>query len=325
MIFLLLMASMESGSARGTAGFAVGIFSLLILLSSFGLVRRLIIATACSCTLFEVWLQAHSGVTVGAMVAAAVVMALVAASCIFLVDRFKKLTLTIATEQLRSERMGRYFSPQVASLMNQEEASELSGKSQDITVLFCDIRGFTAMTEALGNKEVVDLLNDYFTAMVDVVFEHGGTLDKFMGDGILAYFGAPIIRADHADRALRCAQSMQTALAEYNAERALQGHTAIETVAVVHSGPAILGNIGSDRRREFTAIGKTVNVAARMEAVAKEREATILVSHACKERVKGDFPFVELTPAKLRSVPEPLRCYSLGGPTNAQDSPAQSH
>jgi len=245
------------------------------------------------------------------MVAAAGVMALVAASCIFLVDRFKKLTRTITSEQLRAERMGRYFSPQVASLMNDEQTSGMVGQSQDITVLFCDIRGFTAMTEELGNQEVVELLNQYFTTMVDVVFEFGGTLDKFMGDGILAYFGAPVVYADHADRAISCAKSMQQAIERENLIKKNQGKPTLEAVIVVHSGPAILGTIGSDKRREFTAIGKTINVAARMEAVAKEHEVKILVSHACKELAKQEASFTELAPAKLRGVPEPLRCYAL--------------
>ena len=139
---------------------------------------------------------------------------------------------------------------------------QLGGQRQPVTVLFADIKGFTAMSETMAPEEVVEVLNIYFTEMVDLVFKHQGTLDKYVGDALMAVFGVPVPLPHAATRAVECAAAMQRRLAQMQA----QGLTPIRGIRIgINTGEAIVGNIGSDKRMDFTVIGDAVNVAARLQ------------------------------------------------------------
>jgi class 3 adenylate cyclase len=209
--------------------------------------------------------------------------------CRYLIGRVRGLVRDATAEQMRRERLGRYFSPEVATLLAEAGAGASSGESREVTVLFCDLRDFTSLTEHLSGPATLALLNAYYERMVRTVFAFGGTLDKYLGDGMMVYFGAPVPQADHAERAVRCALAMTDELARWNAERARCREAGLAMGVGIHSGTVIVGDVGAPARREYTAIGHAVNVAARLQELTKTHGAPILVSsdvrHAVGERL----------------------------------------
>jgi class 3 adenylate cyclase len=182
-------------------------------------------------------------------------------------------------------------------------------RSLDVTVVVTDLRGFTSLAEAMTPAEVLQFLNRIQGALAEAVREHGGTVDKFLGDGMLAVFGAPEPQADHAQRAIRAAESMRRALAEFNRERSGEGQPAVRMGIGIHSGPAVVGCIGSGLRLEFTVIGDTVNTASRLEALTKEKGADVLLSGETLRRAGLDARSVGDT--AIRGKKDPLPLYAL--------------
>ena len=159
----------------------------------------------------------------------------------------------------------RYFAPNVAAeIAQQSTVASPGGDKRPITILFADIRSFTAMAEAMSPDAIAGLLSDYFTEMVDLIFEHGGTLDKFIGDALMALWGAPIARSGDPDQAVEAALAMQRAVTSLNASWAKVGRPPIGVGIGINYGEVFVGNIGSHRRLEYTVIGDAVNVAARL-------------------------------------------------------------
>jgi adenylate cyclase len=185
------------------------------------------------------------------------------------------------SERLRREALvlsnfQRYFAPNLAAQIAQQEgAVQLGGTKRPVVIFFSDIRGFTSMSETMGPDDIATLLTEYFTEMVEIVFEHGGTLDKFMGDAIMALWGAPIAHQDDAQRAIACAVSQLTALEKLNAKWKEQGRQELGIGIGINFGEVFAGNIGSDRRLEYTVIGDAVNVASRLCSSAGPNEILI--------------------------------------------------
>jgi adenylate cyclase len=223
--------------------------------------------------------------------------------------RSESLVKQAALEQIRRERLARYFSPQVAEALADSTADLGRGQIREVTVLFADLRDFTALAERLTGEEVVSVLNDFHTRMVDRVFAHGGTLDKYLGDGLMAYFGAPVEQADHATHAVRCALDMQDALAVMNRDRSGGTLPQLRMGIGVHTGTVVLGDIGAERRREFTAIGDTVNVAARIEQLTKGNGTPVLVSEATRRHVANGIRFTPTAPLAVKGKSAPLQLY----------------
>jgi len=180
----------------------------------------------------------------------------------------------------------RYVSPEVMeSMLNDEETDYLQTKKQDVTVLFADIRGFTAMSERLPPEEVVEMLNEFFSVMTETIMKMRGTLDKFMGDGIMAVFGAPIYYEGHALRAIRTAYEMQKAFKELQNKWISEGRPLVELGIGINSGVAIVGNIGCSQRLDYTVIGDVANTASRLCSVATGGQ--IILSNASRAEANG--------------------------------------
>ena len=199
-----------------------------------------------------------------------------------------RISSQLLEETKRRERLQRYHSPAVVSRIIHGTEARLRARwrpERDVTVMFCDLVGFTTMCEPLTPAQSAALLNSFLTRMTDVVFEHEGTLDKFLGDALLAVFGAPFDQPDHPLKAVEAALAMRKALADLNRSSIRSSQMRIS----INTGVALTGDIGSPKRREFTVLGDVVNTASRIEdEVAKPGE--IVISGATYERIKKHRP-----------------------------------
>jgi adenylate cyclase len=312
MVFFAQWTSLPvSPSPGGVAGFTLGIFVLLVVLGGLSLDARQMLVVAATSAVCEVLLQRQAGIRGGAWGASIVVIGCTAAAVGHLINRVRTLVADVALEQRKRERLGRYFSPAVAERLQNQPADSGAPDAQELTVLFSDIRDFTTMSGQLPPAEVVRLLNEYYGHMVEKIFQHGGTLDKFIGDGIMAYFGAPIPDEDHAVHALDCAMAMLDELARFNAARAARGEPSLRIGIGLHTGVAVVGDIGSPARRlDYTAIGDTVNVASRIEGLTKEAGTPVLVSATTRDHIGDRYAWQSVPPMKVRGKSEPLALFA---------------
>jgi adenylate cyclase len=188
---------------------------------------------------------------------------------------------------------------------------EKGGELREVTILISDIRGFTSMSEKKEPAEIVAMLNEYFEVMVDVLFRLNGTLDKYVGDEIMALFGAPVDMPDAPLAAVRCALEMSKALREFNRTRMAEGQEEIKIGIGINTGRVITGAIGSSRTLQYTAIGDAVNTASRLCSVAKPGE--IILSENTMNRVRGMVEAAALQPVKVKGKEQELRIYSVSG------------
>ncbi|MEY2987164.1 MAG: hypothetical protein RJB13_685 [Pseudomonadota bacterium] len=215
-------------------------------------------------------------------------------------------------EHLRTEKLSRYFSPAVAKLLqSKQDDVPQDGMELDLTVLFADIRDFTKMSSDMSGQDTVRLLNEVHEQLVKCIFETNGTLDKYIGDGVMAYFGAPSGNELHADQAVACAIKMRFAIAQLNEIRVARGQDPINIGIGLHSGRAVVGDVGAHFRREFTVIGDTVNTASRIEALTKKHKVDILVSDEVRSRVRYSNNFVFQGEDLLRGKNTVMRTYTL--------------
>jgi len=165
----------------------------------------------------------------------------------------------------------------INELINNPEKIKLGGEKKQLTVLFADLRNFTAFSEKEDPEYVINRLNEFFSAMTSIVFHYKGTLDKFNGDGFMAFFGAPVDCENHADNGLKASVAMINMMDELNAKWLANGEKPLQLGIGLNSGTVVVGNIGSEKRMDYTVIGRVVNVASRLEVLTKEYETAILI------------------------------------------------
>ncbi|MGR8918809.1 MAG: GAF domain-containing protein [Gammaproteobacteria bacterium] len=228
------------------------------------------------------------------------------------------LGCTVIIEDITEDKrvratMARYMTAEVAEKVLAEGESALGGRSQLATVMFSDIRDFTTIAERLGPQETVSMLNEYFTEMVEVVFEHGGILDKYIGDAIMAVFGAPYAADSDADNAVRVAIRMQQVLGALNRHWRAEGRPTLTTRIGINSGDVVAGNIGSVRRMDYTVIGDGVNTASRLESANKQLGTAILISGSTRELLRDDYRLREIDLIRVKGRRAPLPVYEVRG------------
>ncbi|MFZ9520013.1 MAG: adenylate/guanylate cyclase domain-containing protein [Silvanigrellaceae bacterium] len=343
--FLLLLASRQSTSVRNASTFAIPLldlpFTFLILeqwardkgiqgqistgllglsfmmffinLSGFYFSRWQSFITALVAIVLTVELHSETKVPEDSRFVAVLLLVAAVFATHIKASRLHVLVKRSFDEHVKREKLTRYFSPSVAQLLqaNQEDLPQ-SGRELDVTVLFADIREFTKISSSMSGQDVVRLLNEVHECLVGCIFETGGTLDKYIGDGVMAYFGAPVWNPRHADMAVECAMKMRHALAELNKVRQGRGEMELKIGIGIHSGVAIVGDVGAKFRREFTVVGDTVNTASRIESLTKKHGVDILASEDVRKRLSDSAFLVFQADDVLRGKNTTIKTYAVG-------------
>ena len=217
----------------------------------------------------------------------------------------------IAQQVTQRTALERFLAPEVVEMVAKNPQDvRLGGTNQKVSVLFADIRDFTTLSEKMKPEKVVEILNHYFTHFTEIIFDHGGTLDKFLGDGVMAVFGAPVSKGNDAENSVRAAQAIQRLVAELNRDAAAREWPEIGVGVGVNTGIVTAGNIGSPKRIDYTVIGDTVNTASRLMANASSGKI-IISQNTAAELSAEKFPLRALEPLRLKGKTKPVRCFSV--------------
>ncbi len=229
-----------------------------------------------------------------------------------LTESFNRMARSLREKEMIKRAFSRYVAPEVVEeVLKDPEHAALSGERRQATVLFCDIRGFTSMSERLTPEQVVSLLNDFYTLMIETVSKHDGSLQKFLGDAVLAVFGAPIAHPDHAARAVLTALDMRAAVADLAKRRREQGLAPFEVGIGVSLGEVVAGTVGTEERMEYTVIGDSVNVASRLQDRAKA--GSILLSGRTYDAVRDLVDAKALGALKVKGKEAEVEVYEVRG------------
>jgi class 3 adenylate cyclase/CheY-like chemotaxis protein len=226
-------------------------------------------------------------------------------------DRLRLIELGRAHELVR-RAFGRYVSEEVAaSILQSPDGLDLGGEEREVTILMSDLRGFTALAARLTPHEVIEFLNLYLEAMVDVISRYEGTIDEIIGDAILVIFGAPVASHDHAGKAVACGLAMQLAMTEVNQRLIAKGAAALEMGIGIHTGRVIVGNIGSLRRTKYAAVGSNVNLAGRIESFTTGGQ--LLISESTREKIQSPLRIDGQYKVEPKGATRSLQLYEVGG------------
>lgn len=227
-----------------------------------------------------------------------------------LAGSFNRMVEGLQERDRMRHSLGRIMDPKIAEILIKENP-KLGGRRRQATILFCDIRNYTTLCEQLTPDELQEFLNEYWKDTVEIIMEQEGTIDKFHGDGVCVVFGAPILHSDDPLRAVRTAWRLVQNVELINKRREAQRKMPIQIGVGIHSGEVIAGHIGSERRMDYTVVGDTVNVAARIEELNKKFGTKILISDGIYEAVEPNVRVKTLTLAHLRGHKKPILVHTV--------------
>lgn len=295
-LFFLLLFSLPAGMLLGAASPRNATFSTLALLGAF-----LFLA----CYLFSHW---RIWIVLVLPSATLAVTYLTLVSYRFFFEERQKRKVRAAFTQ--------YVSPGVIrQVLQRPELLRLGGEEKELTAMFADIRGFTTLSEGLSPSALVELLNEYLSAMTEVIFGNWGTLDKYIGDAIMAFWGAPYPQDDHPVRACRAALEMLRVLNQLQAKWQAEGRPRLDIGVGINTGRMVVGNMGSARRFNFTIMGDEVNLASRLEGINKQFGTRLIISEATFSRVQAHFVARELDLIRVKGKTKPVKIFELLGPS----------
>jgi len=210
------------------------------------------------------------------------------------------------------DTFGRYLTKEVVNrLLESKDGLRLGGEAREITLLMSDLRGFSAMTSKMSPEQVITFLNRYLGKMVEILLDHRGTIDEIVGDGILAFFGAPESMDDHQVRAVACALAMQAAMEGINALNEIEGLPHLEMGVAVHTGNVVVGNIGSEKRSKYGAVGSDVNFTGRIEGFTLGGQ--LLISHSTYQAVSDAVDVKKVLEVQMKGFPGTVSLYDITG------------
>jgi adenylate cyclase len=254
------------------------------------------------------WLFVHWGIWVN------IIYPLLALALIYTsLTVYRYLTVERERKKIKSAFTFYVSSSVVNEMLKYPEKLKLGGDRKELSVLFSDIRGFTTIAEGLTPEDLVHLLNEYLTVMTDVVFKYNGTLDKYMGDAIMAIYGAPLDLPDHPIKACRSALEMIRELKRLNQKWIGEGKQPMDIGIGINTSPMMVGNMGSEQRFDFTVMGDSVNLGSRLEGANKNYKTNIIISEFTFDRVKNEFVCMELDSVRVKGKSQPVKIYNLVG------------
>jgi len=252
------------------------------------------------------------------------VLTVVAAQAAAAIDS-AKTHAELAEHAMQRSALERFLSPEVVEMIAAHpQEVKLGGVSQKVTILFADIRNFTSLSETLPAERIVEILNEYFTRVTDVIFDYGGTLDKYLGDGVMAVFGAPLSKGNDAASAVRSAIAIQRLVSEMNRDASARGWPRLGIGIGVNTGVVTAGNIGSPRRIDYTVIGDPVNVASRLMANARGGQTLISEDTARDLGPAPEFQLNRLAPLQVKGKSHPISVFSVDFGQDTREMPASA-
>ena len=315
LMYLILSSWMPNLANASTAylvslhGLAFGMF--FISLSGLFFSKTVTLPTTLASLAAVMKLFSEADTPTDTRVTSIIILILSGITTIKISGQVKSLIANAAQKQSLNDKLSRYFAPEVASFIQTQSSSDNEERAFDVTVLFTDIRDFTKMASSMSGGETIKMLNEVHEHLVSCIFLTGGTLDKYLGDGVMAYFGAPIATQDHADKALECAQMMRGEIGKLNGKRIARGEKPIALGIGIHSGPAVIGDIGAEIRREFTIIGDTVNTSSRIESLTKKHNVDLIFTSETKKRLVQSVPCRTLGFDEIRGTGRQLETFTL--------------